>query len=467
MSSPTQSITPELRQWIVAQAEAGCRPDDVLAAMKASGWAEDVAIDAMEVTLRERLDQLQPRQPAPLEALQPAKPLPEPLLEGQTVLTLADGHRVKLLTAMKHPRVLVFGGLLTNAECDMLMAQAAPRLLRSETVDNNTGDSEVNAARTSDGMFFERGETALIKTLEQRIAELLRWPLENGEGLQILRYRPGAEYKPHHDYFDPVHPGTPRILERGGQRVAMQHFSRGFHQRRALRSGQRRAGSKPQRGRHRVAGPAQRALQQRVVIGGNAPAVYPLPRQFQVLAEDTAGEGLAGSGQAQGQHVPAHHLGAGRQLGRDAVAGLAAAVGNGFQWQPFQPRAFGHTQVCALQSERAFAAIKTCGAGRGDQRVAAGQGVHLHVQFIAAHHTARRVHQHVVAHALAFRVQRLQHAQRAGVGVVRHRALAAAVVAQCEFTAPAGGRRAGCRHTLVIRPGCRGAPSPWCAFPPS
>ena len=222
MTSTTQAITPELRQWIVAQAEAGCRPDDVLEAMKASGWAEEVAIEAMEVTLRERLEQLQPRKPAPLEPLAPAKPLPEPLpeqLQGCAVLTTADGHRVRVLTTMKHPRVVVFGGLLTDAECDTLMAQAASRLVRSETVDNNTGDSEVNAARTSDGMFFERGETPLIKTLEQRIAELLRWPLENGEGLQILRYRPGAEYKPHHDYFDPIHPGTPRILERGGQRV--------------------------------------------------------------------------------------------------------------------------------------------------------------------------------------------------------------------------------------------------------
>ena len=221
MVSTTQAITPELRQWIVAQAEAGCRPDDVLEAMKASGWAEDVAIDAMEVTLRERLDQMPPRQPAPLEvvAAAKAKALPEPQVEGQTVLLLAHGHCVKVLTTLKHPRVVVFGGLLTDAECDTLMAQAAPRLLRSETVDNNTGDSEVNAARTSDGMFFERGETALIKTLESRVAELLRWPLENGEGLQILRYRPGAEYKPHHDYFDPIHPGTPRILERGGQRV--------------------------------------------------------------------------------------------------------------------------------------------------------------------------------------------------------------------------------------------------------
>ena len=219
MLSSNQSITPELRQWIVAQAEAGCRPDDVLEAMKASGWAEDVAIDAMEVTLRERLDQLPARQPAPLDVMAVAKALPEPKFEGQTVRVLADGHRVEVLAMLKHPRVVVFGGLLTDAECDTLMAQAAPRLLRSETVDNNTGDSEVNAARTSDGMFFERGETALIKTLEARVAELLRWPLENGEGLQILRYRPGAEYKPHHDYFDPIHPGTPRILERGGQRV--------------------------------------------------------------------------------------------------------------------------------------------------------------------------------------------------------------------------------------------------------
>ena len=38
MTSTLQSVTPELRLWIVAQAEAGCRPDDVLAAMKTSGW---------------------------------------------------------------------------------------------------------------------------------------------------------------------------------------------------------------------------------------------------------------------------------------------------------------------------------------------------------------------------------------------------------------------------------------------
>ena len=75
------------------------------------------------------------------------------------------------------------------------------------------------AQAAAHGMFFQRGETALVARIEARIARLVNWPLENGEGLQILQYRPGAEYKPHYDYFDPAEPGTPTILKRGGQRV--------------------------------------------------------------------------------------------------------------------------------------------------------------------------------------------------------------------------------------------------------
>ena len=213
-----QIVTEELRRWIIAQAEQGCRPQDVVDAMKGSGWDEDVAIAALEQTLRERLDQLKGN--AEASALPPATKVPEPALASAPVLTLSDGHRVQVLSSMALPRVLVFGGLLTDDECEGLMALAMPRLARSETVDNATGGSEVNAARTSDGMFFERGEAPLIARIEARIAELLRWPVDHGEGLQILRYRPGAEYRPHHDYFDPAHSGTARILQRGGQRVA-------------------------------------------------------------------------------------------------------------------------------------------------------------------------------------------------------------------------------------------------------
>jgi prolyl 4-hydroxylase len=216
MTQAQQHITEELRIWIAAQARAGCQPEDVLAAMLASGWQEAAAQAAMEAVLR------------PLSAAQPAagdparaapRAVPEPAFDGKPWLKLADGHCVEWVSSLREPRVVVFGRFLTDAECDSLMALAKPRLARSETVKNETGGSEVHAARTSDGMFFERGERPLIARIEARIAELLCWPVSQGEGLQILRYRPGAEYRPHFDYFDPQHPGTPRILERGGQRV--------------------------------------------------------------------------------------------------------------------------------------------------------------------------------------------------------------------------------------------------------
>lgn len=211
-----QTITPELRRWIVAQAEAGRRPDEVVASMCRSGWDEAVAMEVMEAVLTERLDQVA----AERAALPPAVgDLPEPELAGAPAAINVEGHVVQVLATMKRPRIVVFGQLLTDTECDELVALARPRLARSETVDTDTGGSEVNIARTSDGMFFGRGETPLIARIERRIAALLRWPAERGEGLQVLRYRPGAEYRPHHDYFDPERPGTAAVLQRGGQRV--------------------------------------------------------------------------------------------------------------------------------------------------------------------------------------------------------------------------------------------------------
>jgi prolyl 4-hydroxylase len=212
-----QYISVELRQWIVAQAQAGVSPEAVLEAMKSSGWQEDVAIQALEETLRGHLTEQ--AQAAPADHDPQPVPVPDAALrDSPSTLRILD-REVKLLMTMKHPRVIVLGGFLSDAECDQIVALAGPRMARSETVDNLTGGSEVNVARTSRGMFFERGETGVIDRVEQRIAALLDWPVRNGEGLQVLHYQPGAEYKPHYDYFDPVHPGSASILKRGGQRV--------------------------------------------------------------------------------------------------------------------------------------------------------------------------------------------------------------------------------------------------------
>jgi prolyl 4-hydroxylase len=210
-----QPVTPELRQWIIAQATAGQPPEAVLASMLASGWREEVATLALEETLRTHLDEH-----ARASGLPPPHIVPEPLT-GPTPATLWAGDReVRVIATLRRPRVIVFGGLLSDEECEEMIDLARARLVRSQTVQTSTGGNEVNDARTSEGMFFQRGENALCARIEARIAALLEWPLENGEGLQVLRYRPGAEYKPHYDYFDPVQAGTPTILKRGGQRVA-------------------------------------------------------------------------------------------------------------------------------------------------------------------------------------------------------------------------------------------------------
>jgi prolyl 4-hydroxylase len=211
----TQQITQELRQWIIAQATAGQAPEAVLKSMLASGWNEDVAVAALEDTLNGFL-----AGHAQANGLPPPVVVPEPVLVEGAVALQAGDREVQVLATLRGPRVVVFGGLLSHDECDEMVELARTRLTRSETVQLDTGGNEINTARTSDGMFFAREENPLCTRIETRIAALLNWPLENGEGLQVLRYRPGAEYKPHYDYFDPAQPGTANILKRGGQRVA-------------------------------------------------------------------------------------------------------------------------------------------------------------------------------------------------------------------------------------------------------
>ncbi|KAF1022914.1 MAG: hypothetical protein GAK30_00853 [Paracidovorax wautersii] len=211
----SQAITPELQQWIRQQAAAGQPNAALLASMVEAGWQESVAAAALSTVLGGG--------PAPGAAAagEPgaAAVVPEPDLDDSPLDLDVGDRRVQVLASLRHPRVVLFGNLLDAAECEALIAAARPRMQRSMTVASQTGGEEINEDRTSSGMFFARGESDVVQRIEARIARLLNWPVDNGEGLQVLRYGVGAEYKPHYDYFDPAEPGTPRILARGGQRV--------------------------------------------------------------------------------------------------------------------------------------------------------------------------------------------------------------------------------------------------------
>lgn len=208
------TANPDLLKWLNECLARGHSAASLTASALKTGWHPDVVRAAVAEALGRELIANRDG------ARAPGSDVPEPdLTQAPTFIQTSD-RKVDIVTVVKFPRVVVFGNLLSDEECDALIELAQPKLARSLTVDNQTGGEEVNSARTSDGMFFGRAENPVCERVERRLAELLRWPFENGEGLQVLRYRTGAQYVPHYDYFDPAQPGTAHIVQRGGQRVA-------------------------------------------------------------------------------------------------------------------------------------------------------------------------------------------------------------------------------------------------------
>ena len=98
------------------------------------------------------------------------------------------------------PHVRLFPGFFTGAECAFLIEAATPALEPSAVVDPATGRLIANPVRTSDAAAFAFvAENPAIHALNRRIAKASGTDAANGEPLQVLRYVPGQEYKPHFD----------------------------------------------------------------------------------------------------------------------------------------------------------------------------------------------------------------------------------------------------------------------------
>jgi prolyl 4-hydroxylase len=98
------------------------------------------------------------------------------------------------------PHLTLFEGLFTPGECAYLIRAAVPMLEPSVVVDNRTGRQVRDPVRTSDGVGFTWPlENPAVHALNRRIAAASGTAADQGEPLQVLRYRPGQEYKPHFD----------------------------------------------------------------------------------------------------------------------------------------------------------------------------------------------------------------------------------------------------------------------------
>ncbi|MCE2680085.1 MAG: 2OG-Fe(II) oxygenase [Burkholderiales bacterium] len=225
-------ITPELIAWLNEQRNVGCSDESLVQALIKAGYDQSFALQFVQGSVAEQnvdataaenngggsLLSSIPKGSEEFfaDTTQDQRSLTE--FNTRNVRTLSD-RAVKILMQLSNPRVAVFEGLVSPEECDELIAAAKPRLDPSKTVDSVSGDSVMHSARVSSGMFFRREEFELIQSIEARISQLLKVPINHGEGLQILHYKPGGKYDPHHDYFTPSESGSQVHLSRGGQRI--------------------------------------------------------------------------------------------------------------------------------------------------------------------------------------------------------------------------------------------------------
>jgi prolyl 4-hydroxylase len=111
------------------------------------------------------------------------------------------------------PDVRLFPSFFSEAECDYLVATAAPQLKPSTVIDPYTGRHIPHPVRTSSAVGFPFiSENPAIHALNRRLAAASGTDVRAGEPLQVLRYAPGQEYRPHSDAMPGVPPNQQRVL---------------------------------------------------------------------------------------------------------------------------------------------------------------------------------------------------------------------------------------------------------------
>lgn len=119
------------------------------------------------------------------------------------------------------PLIASFTGFATAAECDWVIAKARDRLKRATVLQTATGTQTYNAVRDNSAIEFQLAHMdVVLEVLRARIASATRLPVPIFEPTQVLQYKVGEQFRPHHDFLDPDAPGFAEQLSLLGQRIA-------------------------------------------------------------------------------------------------------------------------------------------------------------------------------------------------------------------------------------------------------
>jgi prolyl 4-hydroxylase len=207
--------------WLDDNLHRGCSAASLVETMVKAGFARAQADQALTQALAKDPTK---HHAEPARAAQAGAPqayiYQEPRLPASGNVIHTHDRDVRIALRVAQPVIAVLDNFMSEEECDELVRLSLVKLKRSAIVDPQSGEEKVIDDRSSYGTFFLLNETDFIAKLDRRIAEVMHWPAENGEGIQILRYTVGGEYKAHFDYFAPDDPGSQVHLAKGGQRVS-------------------------------------------------------------------------------------------------------------------------------------------------------------------------------------------------------------------------------------------------------
>lgn len=142
-----------------------------------------------------------------------------PDLTGLPSRIASFGSECSVVMRMHHPDVCLLANVLSESECHALIELARPKLNRSKvyvTDSERSSEGVVSYVRTSQQAGFKFGETAEFDVVYERLSGLLRWPVTHMESLHVVRYLPGADFAPHHDFFA----ASQALVDADGQRLA-------------------------------------------------------------------------------------------------------------------------------------------------------------------------------------------------------------------------------------------------------
>ena len=120
-------------------------------------------------------------------------------------------------TFFSDPLVAVRNHVISPIECAYLIELAKPHIKRAGVVlDEGFKQSD---GRTGSNHWLKYNEDDVVKSIGQRIADIIGLPLKNAESMQIIHYGPDQEYRPHFDAFNLSLARGQRAAQWGGQRL--------------------------------------------------------------------------------------------------------------------------------------------------------------------------------------------------------------------------------------------------------